>query len=61
MYRLVLKLPFGTTLVHRDIFEDEDAAKLVAAELPDGFEIVPADEVDLSTVQLIPVKEKIDP
>ena len=57
MYRLVLKLPFNVTLVHRDRFETTDAAQVVANELPGGFKILPEDEVDLTTAQLIPVKE----
>lgn len=60
MYRLVLALPAATMLVHKEEFEDEFAALLKAADLPNGFVPIWDEDIDdeVYDVFYVPYRDK---
>lgn len=54
MFKLVLFLPFDITLVWRERFESEEAARKVADTLPQGFTVKPDEEVTPGEIHEVP-------
>jgi hypothetical protein len=56
-YRLTLPLNFGVTLVSKTAYAEAEEASQAAGKLPNGFRVVPEEQVDFNAALFFPVKE----
>ncbi len=55
-YRLVMNLPYNTSLIWRETFDSSDAAATKQTALPEGFKVAAEEDLDLSKYIEVPLK-----